>query len=104
VAITLPFELNAYPFAGMGAEVRSLAFRPKDQELATLVDKQLLVWDVNANSWRETACRLANRNLTRDEWSKFLASSVAYHGAFHRKGIEFGRQYQGHVPADVARE
>jgi WD40 repeat protein len=66
-------------FAGTGAEVRSLAFRPKHEELATLVDKQLLVWDVNSDWWRETACRLANRNLTRDEWSKFLGSSVAYH-------------------------
>lgn len=65
------------PFAGMG-EVKGLAFRPDAGELAALGDKRLLVWDVREASWRETACRFANRNLTRDEWSRFFGSTL-YH-------------------------
>lgn len=64
-------------FAGMG-EVKGLAFRPNAGELAALGDKRLLVWNVKEASWREAACRLANRNLTRDEWSKFFGSASMY--------------------------
>jgi WD40 repeat protein len=66
------------PLAGMGDEVQSLAFNPKTGALATLGDKRLLLWDVNEALWRKTACRLANRNLTRDEWGRFLGPGVAY--------------------------
>jgi WD40 repeat protein len=66
------------PFSGMGA-VEGLAFRPNEGTLAVLGDKRLLIWDVNEGSWRETACRIANRNLTRDEWSRFFGSVARYH-------------------------
>jgi WD40 repeat protein len=58
-------------FDGMG-EVESLAFRPNAGSLATLGDERLLVWEVNEASWRETACRLANRHLTPGEWQQYL--------------------------------
>lgn len=66
------------PLAGMGSEVQSLAFRPKTEALAALGDKRLLLWDLNEAFWRETACRVANRNLTHEEWSRFFGSSVSY--------------------------
>jgi hypothetical protein len=30
-------------------------------------------------SWRARACRLANRNLTYQEWNRFFGPAVAYH-------------------------
>jgi WD40 repeat protein len=30
------------------------------------------VWDVDPESWKQRACVLANRTLTRDEWEEFL--------------------------------
>jgi WD40 repeat protein len=66
------------PFAGMGTEVRSLAFRPNGKTLAVLGDKRLFVWNTDAASWRDTACQLANRNLTHDEWSRFFGSAAAF--------------------------
>jgi WD40 repeat protein len=30
------------------------------------------VWDVDPESWKERACGLANRTLTREEWEEFL--------------------------------
>ncbi len=35
-------------------------------------------WDVDPGSWRDRACRIANRNLTVDEWSRFFGPGVAY--------------------------
>ena len=67
------------PFVGMGDEVESLAFRPNGGALATLGDQRLVVWDVNEASWREAACRIANRNLTQDEWKRVFGSAAAYH-------------------------
>jgi hypothetical protein len=63
----------------MGDEVESLAFRPNGGALATLGDQRLVVWDVNEASWRKVACRIANRNLTQDEWKRVFGSAAAYH-------------------------
>jgi WD40 repeat protein len=52
--------------------VWTLAFRPDGGALAVEGDRQLVIWDVNEESWREEACRLANRNLSREEWGRFL--------------------------------
>jgi WD40 repeat protein len=61
------------PFSGTGS-VEGLAFRPDGKELAVLGDKRLLVWDMSEDDWREAACRIANRNLTHSEWSKFFGT------------------------------
>jgi hypothetical protein len=46
--------------------------------LAALGEKRLVVLDVREESWRETACRLANRNLTEAEWNRFLGAQGKY--------------------------
>jgi WD40 repeat protein len=63
------------PFSGTGS-VEGLAFRPDGKELAVLGDKRLLVWDMSEDAWREAGCQLANRNLTRGEWSKFFGTAT----------------------------
>ena len=60
------------PLTGMGTEIWGLAFRPHRNQLGVLGNTRLVVWDTDENSWRKTACWLANRNLTHEEWSKFL--------------------------------
>jgi WD40 repeat protein len=66
------------PFLGVGTEVQGLAFRPNHNQLAVLGNTRMLVWDTDEKSWRTTACRLANRNLTHEEWSKFLGPAIPY--------------------------
>ena len=61
-----------------GFEVQSVAFRPNKNTLAVLGDKRLLVWDTEVEAWRDTACRIANRNLSREEWGKFFGSKAEY--------------------------
>ncbi len=63
------------PLYGKGDEILGLAFRPKTGELAVLADKGLLIWKIDEASWRRVACRIANRNLTVQEWNKFLGSA-----------------------------
>jgi WD40 repeat protein/tRNA A-37 threonylcarbamoyl transferase component Bud32 len=40
--------------------------------LTTAANGQGVVWDINPESWKRRACDLANRTLTRAEWSEFL--------------------------------
>jgi WD40 repeat protein len=63
------------PFTGTGS-VEGLGFRPDGKELAVLGDQRLLIWNVSEDAWRSTACRLANRNFTPGEWSKFFGSAT----------------------------
>ena len=50
-----------------------VVFRPDGRHLiAQYFDGQTFEWDVNPASWRDRACAVAGRNLTKDEWDKFL--------------------------------
>jgi WD40 repeat protein len=40
--------------------------------LTTAANGQGVVWDINPESWKQRACDLANRTLTREEWDEFL--------------------------------
>jgi WD40 repeat protein len=40
--------------------------------LITSADGRGAVWDIDADSWKRRACALANRTLTREEWTEFL--------------------------------
>jgi len=35
-------------------------------------DSTLILWDLSIESWKETACNIAGRNLTLEEWNLFL--------------------------------
>ena len=35
-------------------------------------DGQGAVWDFDPESWKQRACAIANRTLTREEWEQFL--------------------------------
>ncbi len=54
--------------------VHSLAFSRDGKTLASGSggNNSVTLWDVNFDSLIERACRIANRNLTDDEWKRFL--------------------------------
>jgi len=79
--------LVGMPFTGIG-RVISVAFSSDgktlfsraDPPLSDPISKQpdIFQWDVSIESWRDRACRRANRNLTCKEWRQYLGSE-RYH-------------------------
>ncbi len=39
----------------------------------------ITLWDLDVNDWARDACRVAGRNLTREEWQTYLGSLGPYH-------------------------
>ncbi|MCU0496750.1 MAG: TIR domain-containing protein [Anaerolineae bacterium] len=53
--------------------VWSLAIQPDGQTIsAGLNDGRVAFWNINADEWRLRACQIANRNLTPEEWVRFM--------------------------------
>jgi len=53
-----------------------LSLSPDGRQLAANDGASTHVWDVDVGSWLERICRIANRNLTQDEWTQFVGGSV----------------------------
>jgi len=69
------------PEGGVG----SVAFSPDGKALAASYvggfDQKgggVVLYDVAPDSWQHRACRIANRNLSWDEWSRFIGPDVPY--------------------------
>ncbi len=63
------------PFREHSAEVSSIAFSPDGKTLATGGwDRSVVLWDVrrDAESLMARACQIVNRNLTGDEWRRYM--------------------------------
>ena len=56
-----------------GVTASELAFSPDGSAFAVGSDDRVVtVWPFGVNAWRQRACAIANRNLTREEWQQHL--------------------------------
>lgn len=64
------------PLQAHTAPVVSTAFSPTGEWLATAgYDNAVILWDVSLASWQTLACRIANRNLTQAEWTRYVGAA-----------------------------
>jgi WD40 repeat protein len=62
--------------AGQG-QLRQVVFMPDGKRLATRgTDGILKMWDLDPDSWMRKACALAHRDLTDEEWQRFVGTSA----------------------------
>lgn len=59
--------------------VNHVAFSPDGKMLAADgPENSILLWDIDIHSWELEACRRTNRNLTEEEWKRYLGEDVSY--------------------------
>jgi WD40 repeat protein len=66
------------PLSWHTSRVLNAVFHPDGKTLATASKEGTLQWDVDPRSWRNAACGIANRNLTRGEWDEVFGSGRPY--------------------------
>ena len=64
------------PLAAYTNNAMDAVFSPDGKQLASAsLDDNITLSDVSLESWRERACRMANRNLRSQEWTQFFGDS-----------------------------
>src|SRR5262249_6918822 len=67
------------PLAGHEGARRSVPSSPDGKPLASAAEGgELILWDVSLASWQARACRIANRNLSRQEWDQYIGPDIPY--------------------------
>jgi WD40 repeat protein len=86
-------QLMGDPLTGPERGVTSVVFSPDGKTLASgsgsgsLGSGDIWLWDLDLDSWKERACRIANRNLTRAEWAQYVNSEPFTYDRVYAKNI-----------------
>lgn len=62
-------------FKSNDSSVTSVHFNNDSSILGTIAGTDLIFWDTDLESWKARACRIANRNLTLEEWQTYLGDA-----------------------------
>jgi WD40 repeat protein len=56
--------------------VNHVSFSPDGTMLATDgLENDILIWDVDITSWQRQACQRTNRNLSQEEWNRYVGDT-----------------------------
>jgi WD40 repeat protein len=61
-----------------GRVAGNATIRPDGLSAAAVTDQGIVVWDLDPAHWAEAACELAGRNMTREEWDRYLGDLANY--------------------------
>jgi WD40 repeat protein len=82
--------------------VASVAFAADGQKLAAITpiaNGDVILWDVDPESWARRAAGIANRNLSLSEWRRYLGPDVPYHRTIPALPDGAGVEQTGKEPA-----
>lgn len=57
-------------------------------QLAVGGDDRVTIWNYDTDTWADIACRVAGRNLTRDEWSQLGPRTIDYRATCEQYPVE----------------
>jgi WD40 repeat protein len=56
----------------------TVAISPDGMSLAAAPRQATTIWDLRPQAWADTACAVANRNLTQSEWDSYVGADIPY--------------------------